>query len=139
MKIRMILAAVSAAALLPLTAGCGNDGDGTEKPKKSEEPKKTKSPSESDAVTFKVWGEAPSGVDITYGSDTDNRSAKGLPVTKELKFNEDAAFYSVDAQLLGGGDINCSVTVEGKTKKAHASGSYNICSAQLSNTGFGWE
>jgi hypothetical protein len=45
----------------------------------------------------------------------------------------------VNAQLQGSGDINCSVTVDGTTKKGHASGGYNICDAQLSSnfTG-GW-
>jgi hypothetical protein len=90
-------------------------------------------------VVFKVWGSAPSGVDINYGSDSDSRSGKGLPMTKTLKLDDEAMYYNVSAQLMGGGDINCSVTVDGETKKGHASGDYNICMAQLSS-GFlgGW-
>ncbi|MFE9875887.1 hypothetical protein [Streptomyces sp. NPDC005784] len=91
-------------------------------------------------VVFKVWGSAPAGADITYGSDSDNRDGSGPPMTKTLPFDSDAMYYDVSAQLQGGGDINCSVTVDGHTKKGHASGSYNICSAQLSSGLFGdWE
>ncbi|MFG3127317.1 hypothetical protein ACGFZU_06405 [Streptomyces tendae] len=82
-------------------------------------------------VVFKVWGSAPSGVDINYGSDTDSRSGKGLPFEKTLKLDDEALYYTVNAQLMGGGDINCSVTINGETKKGHASGDYNICMAQV--------
>ncbi|MEU9218942.1 MmpS family transport accessory protein [Streptomyces sp. NPDC048376] len=82
-------------------------------------------------VVFKVWGSAPSGVDINYGSDSDSRSGKGLPFEKTLKLDDSALYYNVNAQLMGGGDINCSVTVNGETKKGHASGDYNICMAQV--------
>lgn len=92
-----------------------------------------------DPVVFKVWGSAPNGVDITYGSDSDNLDAHGLPVKKTLKFSEDAMYYVVTAQLQGGGDIKCSVTVNGQTKTGHARGDYNICHAQLSYTGLGWD
>lgn len=88
-------------------------------------------------VTFKVWGEAPSGVDITYGSDTENIQGGGLPMTETLKFDDAAEYYAVTAQLEGGGDIRCSVTVQGETKEAHAQGGYNICNAQLSSDGLG--
>jgi hypothetical protein len=82
---------------------------------------------------FKVWGSAPSGVDITYGSDGTNLQGKGLPTTKTLTVNSDALYYQVTAQLQGGGDIHCSVTIDGKTKSGRAQGGYNICSAQLNS------
>lgn len=72
-------------------------------------------------------------MDITYGSDTDNLQGSGLPMTKTLTLKDDAMYYDVSAQLSGGGDIHCSVTVDGQTKKGHAAGGYNICSAQLSS------
>jgi hypothetical protein len=105
-------------------------------PTKKAEPKK-------DVVTFKVWGTAPAGVlgglDITYGSDSD--SLKGTfrngTFTATLPLDSEAMYYNVSAQLQGSGDINCSVTVDGKTKKGHASGGYNICDAQLSGGLFG--
>jgi hypothetical protein len=96
-------------------------------------------------VVFKVWGTAPvgalGGLDIGYGSDSDTRKGTFRDGRFEatLTLNKDAMYYNVNAQLQGSGDINCSVTVEGKTKKGHASGGYNICNAQLSSnfTG-GW-
>ncbi|MEU4090162.1 MmpS family transport accessory protein [Streptomyces aureus] len=100
-------------------------------------PKKAESAAPKDKVVFKVWGSAPAGVDITYGSDTDNLDGHGLPMTKTLSLKDDAMYYNVSAQLQGGGDIHCSVTVDGKTKTGHARGGYNICSAQLSGGLFG--
>lgn len=90
-------------------------------------------------VTFKVWGTAPAGalgsLDITYGSDSDSRNGEFRNGTFEasLPLNDDAMYYTVNAQLQGSGDINCSVTVDGHTKKGHAAGGYNICDAQLSS------
>jgi hypothetical protein len=102
--------------------------------------------SSSDTAVFKVWGTAPAGalgsLDITYGSDSDNRKGNfengrfeaTLPVTKG------AMYEQVTAQLQGSGDIHCSITVGGKTRTGHASGGYNVCSAQLSGGLFGgWE
>ncbi|MFE2297010.1 MmpS family transport accessory protein [Streptomyces sp. NPDC059445] len=100
-------------------------------------PKKTEQAAPKNKVVFKVWGSAPAGVDITYGSDTDNLQGRGLPMTKTLPLKDDSMYYSITAQLQGGGDVHCSVTVDGKTKTGHAVGSYNICSAQLSGGLFG--
>ncbi|MFG2776648.1 hypothetical protein ACGFY7_02165 [Streptomyces prunicolor] len=82
---------------------------------------------------IKVWGSAPSGVDITYGSDGTNLQGKGLPMSKTMTVNSDALYYQVTAQLQGGGDIHCSITIDGKTKSGQAQGGYNICSAQLNS------
>ncbi|MDX3507449.1 hypothetical protein PV755_00680 [Streptomyces caniscabiei] len=112
---------------------------------KTEEPKKTEKPKKQ-VVTFKVWGTAPNGalgpLDITYGSDSDTRKGKWSNGKFEatLPLNDDAMYYTLMAQLQGSGDIHCSVTVEGHTEKAHASGGYNICHAQA-NAGLlgGWD
>ncbi|MFJ8282978.1 hypothetical protein ACIRA2_37500 [Streptomyces griseoviridis] len=96
-------------------------------------------PSAAKFVTFKVWGSAPAGalgpLDITYGSDSDTREGAFKDGTFEatLPLKDDALYFHVMAQLQGSGDINCSVTVAGHTKKAHASGGYNICDAQVSS------
>lgn len=50
-------------------------------------------------VVFKVWGSAPSGTDITYGSDS--RQGSGLPMTKTLTVDSDAMYFQVTAQLQG--------------------------------------
>ncbi|MFE9286733.1 hypothetical protein [Streptomyces olivaceus] len=109
----------------------------TVKPEAEEKPADEASSGE---VVFKAWGSGPAGVDINYGSDSDSRSGKGLPFEKTLKLDGDALYYHVSAQLMGSGDINCSVTVGGETKKGHAEGDYNICTAQL-NSGLlgGWD
>ncbi|MEV8601270.1 hypothetical protein AB0465_15490 [Streptomyces griseoviridis] len=96
-------------------------------------------PSAAKVVTFKVWGSAPAGalgpLDITYGSDSDTREGAFKDGTFEatLPLKDDALYFHVMAQLQGSGDINCSVTFAGHTKKAHASGGYNICDAQVSS------
>ncbi|MFI9610382.1 hypothetical protein ACIHCM_01505 [Streptomyces sp. NPDC052023] len=81
-------------------------------------------------------------MDITYGSDSDTRQGKweNGKFTATLPLNDDALYYTVSAQLQGEGDIYCSVTIDGKTEKAHASGGYNICHAQA-NQGLlgGWD
>ncbi|MFG2454494.1 hypothetical protein ACGFSG_34570 [Streptomyces sp. NPDC048512] len=103
----------------------------------------TKQGTEKKLVVFKAWGTAPSGalgpLDITYGSDTDSRKGtwKNGRFETTLPFDENALYYSLTAQLQGSGDIHCSVTVAGNTKKGHASGGYNICNAQLSSGLFG--
>jgi hypothetical protein len=90
-------------------------------------------------VVFKVWGTAPAGalgpLNITYGSDSDNRDGafENGKFEATLPLDDDAMYFNVTAQLQGSGDIHCSVTVGGKTKKAHAAGDYNICMAQLSS------
>ena len=107
-------------------------------------------------VTFVVtgWGN-PS---ITYGSDSDNRDGGGtrgqlgdgntLPWTRSMTFSGDALFYSIDAQLEGAGDISCKIVVSGPgddpltVSHGHASGGYNICSAQAApsdSTGTSWQ
>ncbi len=114
-------------------------GDDKSADEATKEPKKK-------VVTFKVWGTAPNGalgpMDITYGSDSDNRKGewKDGKFTATLPLNDDAMYYTVMAQLQGSGDINCSITVDGHTEKAHASGGYNICHAQA-NSGLlgGWD
>ncbi|MGV9247498.1 hypothetical protein [Streptomyces sp. NPDC003710] len=67
------------------------------------------------------------------GSDSDTRQGHFKNGTFEatLPVAKNALYFNVMGQLNGGGDINCSVTIDGKTKKGHASGGYNICDAQL--------
>ncbi|MDX3451398.1 MmpS family transport accessory protein [Streptomyces sp. ME02-8801-2C] len=106
----------------------------TETTKVEVAPKKQDPPAAPEGkAVFKVWGSAPNGVDITYGSDGTNLDGSRLPMTKTLTVDEDALYYQVSAQLTGGGDVQCSVTIDGKTKTGRAKGSYNICSAQLNS------
>jgi hypothetical protein len=133
----------TAVAEAPKDAPAGAAKPADDKPADKKAAAPAKKPEAAKKVTFKVWGDAPGGalgpMDITYGSDTENLQGHGLPFTKSLPLDDGAMYYNVNAQLQGGGDIHCSVTVDGKTKKGHAQGGYNICNAQLSG-GFsgGW-
>ncbi|MFG2724833.1 hypothetical protein [Streptomyces canus] len=110
------------------------DSSGGSDKKVDSEPKADKK-----VVVFKVWGTAPAGalgpLNITYGSDSDNRDGafENGKFEATLPLDDDAMYFNVTAQLQGSGDIHCSVTAGGKTKKAHAAGDYNICMAQLSS------
>jgi hypothetical protein len=108
-------------------------------------------------IVFKVTGTAADGADITYGSDSDNLSPEGnlgvlgngtaLPWTGKVRYDKNALYYSVTAQLQGSGDIRCAVILRvtryysdgthqtrGKVMaRGHASGEYNICDAQVNN------
>lgn len=88
---------------------------------------------DAERVTFEVTGKTPSGrVDITYGDDSSNLSGKRLPFEESMRFDGDALYYVVTAQLgSGGGKIRCSVTIGDKTKTGRARGEFNICSAQI--------
>lgn len=137
--------AVTGALAFGLT-GCGVDSaassdPGTTPAAKSTVEKTGKSAKAKHRVVFKVWGNAPAGVDITYGDDSSNLQGGKLPFKKSIKLHDDAMYYQVTAQLQGGGKVHCSVTVDGKAKKGVASGGYNICSAQLSHVGLlgGWK
>lgn len=107
---------------------------------KAEAPKPRPKKEDATKVVFKVWGSAPSGIDTTYGSDSENLQGPSGEMTKTLTVKDDALYYAVTAQLQGGGDIHCSVTIGDKTKEGHAVGGYNICSAQLNSGLFGsWD
>ena len=92
-------------------------------------------------VTFEVTGNAPEGVEITYGSDTSNYDGSGPPFSASLSIEKQALFYDVSAQLQGGGDITCKLTIGTAVQVGHAVGSYNICSVQLNRdpTNGGWD
>ncbi|MFF7212590.1 hypothetical protein ACFZAU_18935 [Streptomyces sp. NPDC008238] len=119
--------------------GTKDDAKGATKADPDQPSKKAAKPE----VVFTVWGTAPSGalgpLDITYGSDSDSREGhwKNGRFTTSLPLDGDALYYTVTAQLQGSGDINCSVTIDGHTEKAHAAGGYNICHAQANRGLFG--
>lgn len=147
--VKLALPAVLVAGLLLTSCGMdtsatsgGGTGGKPAKGSKQHKAKHHKRHHEAKRVVFKVWGDAPQGVDVTYGSDSDNRDASGrqLPIKKTLKIDHGAMFYDITAQLNGGGNIHCSVRIGKSKDRGHASGSYNICDAQL-NQGLigGWD
>jgi hypothetical protein len=58
-----------------------------------------------------------------------------------LSIKKDALYYQVTAQLQGGGDVTCTLTIGDAVKVGHARGGYNICSAQLNSDPIngGWD
>lgn len=78
-------------------------------------------------VTYVVTGSA---ADVTYGPAGSSLSGTvPLHVTKPLGT---PAYYSVDAQLQGGGSVSCEIDVDGKAvSKGTASGGYQIASCEI--------
>lgn len=111
-----------ATGIAVVLAGCASPGDTT--------PSKGGGATE---VTFEVTGTAPSGVDITYGNDSSNYQGSAPPFQASLPIKEGALYYAITAQLQGGGDVTCRVTIGDAVKEGQAVGGYNICSAQLNS------
>lgn len=107
-----------------------------------------------ETVVFNVTGNAATGADITYGTDTINDSPPGnlgfegdgtaLPWQASLPYNAQAEYWYLDAQIDSTGSISCSVVLEiehwyanGTTHttstslaSGQASGEYNECDAE---------
>jgi len=105
-------------------------------------------------ILFKVWGSAPDGAQITYGTDSTNLSPKAglgfdgegsaVPWAGHLRYTASADYWYVSAQLQGSGDIQCGVyaqvtdwfsdgthkTLQKRLAHGHAAGGYNICQAE---------
>lgn len=99
-------------------------------------------------VEFVVSGYAPNagcgsscGPTVDYGSNSDTHdvqlSSLNGTVTYSMPFDPDAQFYSLNAQLSGGGHVTCKIVAIGPspdvpTTVSHgsASGGSAICSAQ---------
>jgi hypothetical protein len=89
-----------------------------------------------DGVTYQCTGSAPAGVDITYGPSGSGLQATSLPFTAhEDGVSQTAQYYSITAQLNGGGDVTCTLTVtaagQTATSSGTASGGHNIASPQI--------
>lgn len=84
---------------------------------------------ESQTVTYVVTGTG--GADIQYGPA--GSSAQGtvpMNVTKPLR---NPQYYSITAQLQGGGHVTCQLKVNGKViSQSTASGGYNIATCEIS-------
>jgi hypothetical protein len=148
----VVIGAIAGCTVLVMDGGGGSGGNdngappplgsGKQQPQKkgAAAPTKQKAHAASKpTVTFRVEGTA-SSVDTTYGSDSDNRQAPDkVPWQTTLSRDDsgDTLYYFVNAQLNGGGDITCEVLVGSKVvATGHASGSYNICSAQVGQDPF---
>lgn len=83
-------------------------------------------------VTYVVTG---SDADVTYGPAGTNLSGSvPMSVSKPLGT---PVYYSIDAQLQGGGTVTCKIEVDGKAiSTSTASGGYNIASCEISQDPF---
>ena len=88
----------------------------------------TSAPSKtSSTITYVVTG---SPADVTYGPAGSNYT--GTVPMRTTRLLGHASFYAISAQLNGGGAVIVEILVNGKVvSKAHASGSYNIASAEI--------
>jgi hypothetical protein len=106
----------------------------------------TGAPATAPTASFACSGSAPSGVDITYGSDSSNLTGgTTLPWSASLPLDSQMQYVNVTAQLQGDGSVSCTTTVNDNgqtvTKSGTASGGYQIASAEICNesqAGGGW-
>ena len=87
-------------------------------------------------VTYACTGNAPGGIDITYGPEGSNYSATQLPFSKTVPLDASAGYYATEAQLSGSGQVTCTTTVQMNdgsqtVNTASASGDYNIANAEV--------
>ena len=81
-----------------------------------------------------------SAADVTYGpSGSDFQGS--VPMTKTETLDSNASYYAITAQLQGGGQVSCSIEVNGKViDHATAEGDYNIADCEITQGLFGkWE
>lgn len=91
-------------------------------------------------VTYTCKGDAPDGVDITYGPNGSDHSAGSLPFKHTDPLTDGAEYYVTTAQLQGSGSVSCTTTVQTNNldgsaddvaNSGSADGGYNIASAQV--------
>jgi hypothetical protein len=111
-------------------------------PTATPKPKATPLP---EGVLYACTGSTPNGVDITYGSDSSSSDATALPFSATSALDSSAEYYTIMAQLQGGGSVNCTLTVQSNasgtvTKTGSANGGYTIADLEICSdfTG-GWE
>jgi hypothetical protein len=85
-------------------------------------------PAAAQTVTYVVTGSA---ADVTYGpTGSDTAGTVPMHVTKPLGT---PLYYSISAQLQGGGTVSCKIEVDGKViSQATASGGYNLADCEIS-------
>lgn len=80
-------------------------------------------------ITYKVTG---STADVTYGpAGSDLAGHAGMDKTIKIT-GKPAVYYSITAQLQGGGKVTCEILVNGQvTSKSTASGGYNLANCEV--------
>ncbi|MEY9847736.1 MmpS family transport accessory protein [Streptacidiphilus sp. MAP5-3] len=97
-------------------------------------------PASPQTITYVVTG--ASDADIQYGPAGSNTQGHApLHVTQPIG-SSPAAYYSINAQLQGSGDVSCEIEINGKViSHGTASGGYNIASCEVMQDplGGGWQ
>jgi hypothetical protein len=85
-------------------------------------------------VTYEVSG---SDADVTYGPTGSDLSGS-VPMNKTQDIpSKPPLYYSVQAQLQGGGTVTCKIKVDGKViSQSTASGGYNIAQCEIGQDPF---
>ena len=93
-------------------------------------------PGAGQTVTYIVTGTG--GANVMYGPAGSSLNGHvPMSITRPLG---NPTFYSITAQLQGGGHVTCKLLVDGKViSSATADGSYNIASCEITNFGDGWQ
>jgi hypothetical protein len=141
----IIIIAIAASSGSNSTSGGGGSAQQSTTPQATT-PQAT--PQGADKVCFAVTGTGQPS--ISYGSDSDSRDAGGtlgdlgdgnaLPWSACMPADRHALYWSLTAQLEGGGDITATVSekrpdgTEKTLATAHASGGYQVASAEYA----GW-
>jgi hypothetical protein len=127
-----VAAAVLAAAAVAMVAGCGSLAAPTAGSSAS-----TSAPAVSTShapavqhVTYVVTG--TSGAQVTYGPQGSSLDGR-VPMHVTRRMSGSPLYYSVQAQLQGGGSVRCKILVNGRTvSSARATGGYNIAMCEIS-------
>jgi hypothetical protein len=78
----------------------------------------------------------PAGIDITYGPSGSDLWATSVPFTAhDSSVSETAQYFAITAQLQGGGDVRCTITViaagQTTTGSGTARGGYNEATPEI--------
>ena len=115
-----------------LSSSGGSTADGTQPvpsaPAAAAAPKSTRAAAAAQTVTYEVTG---SSADVTYGPAGSTLSGT-VPMKVTAKLG-DPIYYSLQAQLQGGGSVSVKILVNGIViSQGTASGGYNIATAEIS-------
>jgi hypothetical protein len=115
-----------------LSSSGGGTADGTQPapsaPAAAAAPKSTRAAAAAQTVTYEVTG---SSADVTYGPAGSTLSGT-VPMKVTAKLG-DPIYYSLQAQLQGGGSVTVEILVNGIViSQGTASGGYNIATAEIS-------
>jgi hypothetical protein len=131
----VVIAIISAAAGGSKSGGSPAAGAASAAASPSPHPSAAATHAARQTVTYEVYG---SGANVTYGPAGSSLNGHvPMEVTRTLG---NPQYYSITAQLNGGGAVTCKLRVDGKViSKSSATGGYNIASCEIDDMGGSWE